>query len=383
MTNIIRSNFQAHPFHLVSPSPWPIFVSINLLTLTTTGVLSMHGFSNAPYFFFTTLLILVYAMFLWFRDIISEGTKNQINLLLYHTLKMVRAVSKEEISNIKSNIIEDKFHLTDEQLGYYLAGLLEGDGCISIPANGKTTLNRILNPRITFTGHKNNTELYVYLQSRLGGIGRFQYSGDNVIRYIIGDIQGITKITKLVHGKFRTPKNITLNSLISFLNTKYKAELSFSPLDTTTFENNSWLTGFTEADGYFGVKLTNSKPKSESRKRATSGSISLLFRIDQRSYDKPTDSTLLPFMELLAQFLESNVISYKDNTVLYVSVTSLDKLSKLITYFNNFPLLGVKGKDFNDWLKIYYMMKAGEHLTDSGKEIIKSLQANMNKNRKF
>jgi cytochrome c oxidase subunit 3 len=62
MTNIIRSNFQAHPFHLVSPSPWPIFISINLLTLTTTGVLSMHGFSYAPKFFFTTLFLLVYSM---------------------------------------------------------------------------------------------------------------------------------------------------------------------------------------------------------------------------------------------------------------------------------------------------------------------------------
>nr|YP_010608731.1 cytochrome c oxidase subunit 3 [Drechslerella dactyloides]WAN89813.1 cytochrome c oxidase subunit 3 [Drechslerella dactyloides] len=38
MTNITRSNFQAHPFHLVSPSPWPLFTSISLLTLTTSGV---------------------------------------------------------------------------------------------------------------------------------------------------------------------------------------------------------------------------------------------------------------------------------------------------------------------------------------------------------
>jgi len=38
MTNLIRSNFQAHPFHLVSPSPWPLFTCISLLTLTTAGV---------------------------------------------------------------------------------------------------------------------------------------------------------------------------------------------------------------------------------------------------------------------------------------------------------------------------------------------------------
>jgi cytochrome c oxidase subunit 3 len=74
MTYINRSNFQAHPFHLVSPSPWPIFTSINLLTLTTAGVLTMHGFAIISNFFFVILSTLVYTMFLWFRDIIAEAT---------------------------------------------------------------------------------------------------------------------------------------------------------------------------------------------------------------------------------------------------------------------------------------------------------------------
>ena len=47
MTNLNRSNFQAHPFHLVSPSPWPLYTCIALFNLTTSAVLTMHGFSNA------------------------------------------------------------------------------------------------------------------------------------------------------------------------------------------------------------------------------------------------------------------------------------------------------------------------------------------------
>lgn len=74
MTNLIRSNFQAHPFHLVSPSPWPLFTSISLLTLTTSGVLAMHGFSNGGYIFLTGLITLFASMAFWFRDVISEGT---------------------------------------------------------------------------------------------------------------------------------------------------------------------------------------------------------------------------------------------------------------------------------------------------------------------
>ena len=74
MSNLNRSLFQAHPFHLVSPSPWPIYTCISLLTLTTTGVLTMHGFSNAYLFVFLALATLISSMSFWFRDIISEGT---------------------------------------------------------------------------------------------------------------------------------------------------------------------------------------------------------------------------------------------------------------------------------------------------------------------
>lgn len=74
MLNIARSNFQAHPFHLVSPSPWPLYTSITLLSLTTSAVLSFHGFSFAEYNLTLSLTSLVLAMSFWFRDVISEGT---------------------------------------------------------------------------------------------------------------------------------------------------------------------------------------------------------------------------------------------------------------------------------------------------------------------
>lgn len=47
MTNLIRSNFQAHPFHLVSPSPWPFFTCISLLTLTTAGAFKPYSTNNS------------------------------------------------------------------------------------------------------------------------------------------------------------------------------------------------------------------------------------------------------------------------------------------------------------------------------------------------
>lgn len=69
-----KSIFQNHPYHLVSPSPWPLYTSVSLFTLTTSGVLSMHGFYLSSNLFFLALLNLIFSMSFWFRDVISEGT---------------------------------------------------------------------------------------------------------------------------------------------------------------------------------------------------------------------------------------------------------------------------------------------------------------------
>jgi cytochrome c oxidase subunit 3 len=74
MTNLTRSQFQSHPFHLVSPSPWPLNTSTSLLTLTTSLVLTMHGFTLTVYILYVALISLIASMSLWFRDVISEGT---------------------------------------------------------------------------------------------------------------------------------------------------------------------------------------------------------------------------------------------------------------------------------------------------------------------
>lgn len=88
MSHLIRGNFQCHPFHLVSPSFWPILTSFSLLALTTSTVSTMHGFSISQNFLYTSLLVLVCSMSLWFRDIITEAT-----YLGNHTLAVQRGLN--------------------------------------------------------------------------------------------------------------------------------------------------------------------------------------------------------------------------------------------------------------------------------------------------
>ena len=108
------SMYQAHPYHLVSPSPWPILTSISLLVLTTSGVLSMHNFINTPYIFFIALFLVCSSMSFWFRDVISEGTYKG-----NHTL----AVQKGIYIGVVLFIISEVFFFLAIFWAYFHSGL--------------------------------------------------------------------------------------------------------------------------------------------------------------------------------------------------------------------------------------------------------------------
>jgi len=67
-------NNQRHPYHLVDPSPWPFVASMGALGLTFGGVMFMHNYSGGWGLFCLGFLTILYTMYVWWRDIIREGT---------------------------------------------------------------------------------------------------------------------------------------------------------------------------------------------------------------------------------------------------------------------------------------------------------------------
>jgi len=65
---------QAHPFHLVDFSPWPIFGGLAAFTSTVGGVIYMHAYVGGGFIVSLGLIILIYTMFVWWRDVIREAT---------------------------------------------------------------------------------------------------------------------------------------------------------------------------------------------------------------------------------------------------------------------------------------------------------------------
>ena len=74
MMNLDRSRFQAHPYHLEDPSPWPISMSFALLVMAISAVMYMQGFQFGGYLLNLGTILVATGMSLWFRDVVVEST---------------------------------------------------------------------------------------------------------------------------------------------------------------------------------------------------------------------------------------------------------------------------------------------------------------------
>lgn len=82
-------NNQKHGFHLVDPSPWPFVAAFSALMLTFGGAMYMHGYTDGDFIFRTGLFLVLFMMYVWWRDVIREATyEGQHTVLVQKGLRM-------------------------------------------------------------------------------------------------------------------------------------------------------------------------------------------------------------------------------------------------------------------------------------------------------
>jgi cytochrome c oxidase subunit 3 len=73
--NILKfSGVQKHGYHLVDRSPWPIVMSIAVMSTLLSAVFYMHKQHNSLLLFIFALIITILIATLWWRDVIREAT---------------------------------------------------------------------------------------------------------------------------------------------------------------------------------------------------------------------------------------------------------------------------------------------------------------------
>lgn len=128
----------------------------------------------------------------------------------------------------------------------------------------------------------------------------------------------------------------------------------------------NWVLGFTEAEGCFFVKIAKSldKPKP---------SVKLGMQITQHSRD-------IPLMNSLTTLFDCGKVEkhYGAPAVNFIVLKLSDITKNIIPFFDTYPLVGSKAKDYEDFKKIAFLMTSKVHLTKEGLDEISEIKSGMN-----
>ena len=145
---------------------------------------------------------------------LGDHTKNKLSDQLRLLSDNFKFKFEKYINNKQQRILYRKYHTgKTSQLGYYIAGLIEGDGSIILRKGN----NEKVSPKIVFTFGKNEIKMYEKLQVILKtGIISIEKRG--VCRYSITNADAVINLINMINGKFRTPKITALHRAVDNLN---------------------------------------------------------------------------------------------------------------------------------------------------------------------
>jgi LAGLIDADG endonuclease len=233
-----------------------------------------------------------------------------------------------------------KNHLSDNEFGYFLAGLIEGDGWF-----GYKQLHIIF--------AEEDTSLAYYIKKRVGHGNVYKIKDKKAVRYICKNKTGLLIILSLINGKLLS--NYKYDQIIRH---SYNEQFNISvlpPLKKLTLDNY-WLAGFTQADGCFHISVVKSKTHN------TGYSVRLEFSIKQN--DK------LPLELLYKELQMGNLSQYHTGIWCYKS-TGFKTAFSIINYFDRYNLFAGKYTSYLKFRKVYIMITEGKHLENKGvKKII-------------
>lgn len=243
-----------------------------------------------------------------------------------------------------NNYFNNSRKLPEDEFLTWLIGFVEGDGSFVI--NNKNDLSFII------TQSTEDEQILNFIQEVLG-FGKVIKQGKRISRFIVQDKKELELINLLFNGNIVLPsKTNSFNDFLHVYNKKaIKGKILLDPIKPIKSNllpslSNSWLTGFTDAEGCFTVSfLSNSK------------AFILRYLVTQKGdINVPVLSHLILLFK--AGFIEAH--SKKSN---YSYIISGEKACyNVYDYFDNYPLKTKKLTSYLLWKEIHKHITNKDHL---------------------
>ena len=140
-------------------------------------------------------------------------------------------------------------------------------------------------------------------------------------------------------------------------------------VENLTCPHPEWLAGFTSGEGCFSIKIRKGSTKLGYR-------VELAFILTQHARDEQLLRNLITYLGCGRYYKQAN------NSFGNIRCENFTEISgKIIPFFQEHKIVGVKALDFEAWCKAADLIKSKAHLTLEGLETIRELQSEMNRSR--
>lgn len=292
---------------------------------------------------------------------------------------------------------------------WFFSGFSDAEGCflITIRKDHKYKFGWRIEANFIINLHKRDLVLLNLLQTYLDGVGRISKERNNCYDYTVGSLeQIITKVIphfdkyplktqkysdyllfkevviimkngghltkvglqKIINIRSSINKGLNASLIEAFpLTIPLPRPLGQALVNSTKF-NPQWIAGFTSGDGCFRISIR------ESKFNKAGSSVKTLFILTQHSRDELLLKSLINFFKCGHTYTYLNNTEFKCQSFKY-------NYGTIMPFFKKYPILGVKAKDFADWVRVIEMIQYKAHLTKEGFEQVRIIKEGMNKGR--
>lgn len=326
----------------------------------------------------------------------------------YRVKILSNQIIQRRLYSIDSNLNNNSNKLIKQLEPWFVSGFADAEGCflVLIRKSPKNKLGWQIETNFTINLHARDLDLLKLVQTYFGVVGRIGKERNGCCDFVIGSLdQIVTKVIphfdkyplktnkysdyiffKEVVSMMQRGEHLTVEGLQKIVNIRASLNKGLSTSLVEAFPNNTpvlrpslpvsntklhpqWVAGFTSGDCSFKVSIRESKLyKAGSR-------VALIFVLTQHIRDELLLKSLIDFFKC------GHTYSYKDY-VEFRCQSFIDIYEKILPFFQKYPIMGVKSRDFMDWCEVAKIIKNQAHLTEEGLDQIKEIRDRMNRNRK-